>query len=108
MVIKCDIFFLDIMGNCGSIRNRKKDTKMAKYIVIKKWQYGDTTMHTVHDDRLCFEDISIPAGSMVGDLLETSSKGKAHMVASHLNAIESVTSRKDGTKITYEVATIEI
>jgi len=102
MVIKYDIFFLDIMGNCGSIRNRKKDTKMAKYIVIKKWQYGDTTIHTVHDDRLCFEDISIPA------VKETSSKGKAHMVASHLNAIESVTSRKDGTKITYEVATIEI
>ena len=62
MVIKYDIFFIDIVGNCG----------------------------------------------MVGDLLETSSKGKAHMVASHLNAIESVTSRKDGTKITYEVATIEI
>ena len=102
MVIKYDIFFLDIVGYYGSIGNRKKDTNMAKYIVIKKWEYGTTTMHTVHDDRLCFEDMCIPA------VKETSSKGKALKIASHLNAIEEVTPRKDGTKVTYEVATIEI
>lgn len=76
---------------------------MAKYIIIKKWEYGTTTMHTVHDDRLCFEDISIPVS-----IKESSSRGKAHKIATHLNAIEGVTPREDGTKVTYEVATIEV
>tara|TARA_R110002096_G_scaffold358593_1_gene551682 strand:- start:284 stop:523 length:240 start_codon:yes stop_codon:yes gene_type:complete len=79
---------------------------MAKYIIIKKWEYGTTTMHTVHDDRLCFEDINTPA------VLETSSRGvarsTAQKVAGHLNSIESVRPREDGTKVSYEVATIEI
>ena len=76
---------------------------MAKYIIIKKWEYGTTTMHTVHDDRLCFEDIRI--ADMQKD---SSSRGKAQKVAGHLNSIESVRPREDGTKVSYEVATIEV